>query len=182
MADLSILNFLKRINLLLLIIIFRNCKEEYNFIGDFDSTYPNSFTLNNDNIIIVAKRGLYLFTQNNNEINSILNFITDEEMITTEVDCTKTTFLQLPNDEGGYVLCLIKDKLYIFSQNMEYLHVYNLANEIDGEFYSFDFVKKNNNYIDYIISFVDRNNKYLNIYYYQMNIETEENLRIKVKR
>lgn len=181
MADLSIFNFLKRISLILLIIIFRKCKGEYNFISDFDSNYPNSFTLNNDDIIIVAKRGLFLFTQNNNEINTILNFTTDEEMITTEIDCTKTTFLQLPNDEGGYVLCLIKDILYTFSQNMTYLHAYNLTNEINGDFYSFNFVKKNNSYIDYIISFVDRNYKSLNISYYQMNIETEENLRINVR-
>ena len=64
MTNLSIKNLLKSISFLSMILIFRKCKLEYNKIGTIESKYPNSFTLNNGNILIIAQNGVYLFTQN----------------------------------------------------------------------------------------------------------------------
>ena len=178
MTNLSIINLLKSISFLSMILIFRKCKLEYNKIGTIESKYPNSFTLNNGNILIIAQNGVYLFTKNDEQINTILSFTNDQEMISTIKNSTKTTFLQLSNEEGGYVFCLIKDILYIFSNEMVLLHNFNLTKEINGEFYFLDLIKENNNFFDYIISFVDINSKALKIVYYQMDIETEKNTMI----
>ena len=178
MTNLQVLNLLKKISLLSLIFIFGKCKAEYNKIGTFESKYPNSFTLNNDNILIIAQNGVYLFTQNDEQINTILSFTDEKEMISTEKYCTKTTFLQLSNEEGGYVFCLIKDILHIFSKEMMLLDRFNLTKDINGEFYFLDFIKKNNNYFDYIISFFENDSEFFKIFYYKLNIETEENIKI----
>ena len=48
-------------------------------------------------------------------------------MISTEDECSKTTFVQLPSQDGGNVLCLIKDKLYLFSQNIDLIDKFDLV-------------------------------------------------------
>ena len=154
--------------LFLLIIIVNKTKEEYNKIKSFESAFPTSFNLNNGDILIIAKYGIYLFQQSHYSLKTILNF-TNEEMISTEDECSKTTFVQLPNQNGGNVLCLIKDKLYLFSQNIDLLNKFDLSKEINGNFYSLVHYKKENNYIYYIIAFIQ--DKIFKMFYYRMKID-----------
>ena len=173
---LFIFNLYNIINLVLLIIITHKTKEEYSQIMSFESEYPTSFNLNNGNILIIAQYGIYLFQQSQGSLKTILNF-TSEEMISTEDECSKTTFVQLPDQDGGNVLCLIKDKLYLFSPNIDLINKFDLSNEINGKSYSLVHYKNENNYIYYVIAFIQEET--FKIFYYRMktdlNLENSTN-------
>ena len=177
LKNLYTFNLLKSINLFLLIFTLNQTKEEYSHILTFPSIYPSGFTLNNGNNLIAAQYGLYLYDQSSSQIKTILNFTTGEDMITTEEDCIKTTFTQLLNQDGGYVLCLIKDILYIFSPNIELIDNFNLKEKINGYFYSLIHYKNENDNIDYIIVVTEKinDNYYLHIVYYKMNLKNKTN-------
>ena len=77
--------------LLLFLLLITISKEGLSEIISFDSKYPNSITLNNGNILIVAEDGLFLYDIILTKISIVLNF--------TSGASVHTTFLQLPEDE-----------------------------------------------------------------------------------
>ena len=152
--------------LLLFLLLITISKEGLSEIISFDSKYPNSITLNNGNILIVAEDGLFLYDIILTKISIVLNF--------TSGASVHTTFLQLPEDEGGNIFCLVNNLLYILSSNANNVIYFNLPEEMIDHFCSLNYYKKDNNYIYYSLVFSD-NSKKFNILYYKMNFETEIN-------
>ena len=96
---------------LLISFLVNKAQEQYNEIISFESIYPNSLTLNNGNILIVAQKGIYLYNQSNYNITVIKEFPSDLYISNRNI-ATKTTFLQLPEKDGGYIIIFANDILY----------------------------------------------------------------------
>ena len=158
--------------LLLFLLLLSISKEGLSEIFSFDSKYPNSITLNNGNILIVAESGLFLYDIISTKFNLVLNFTSEE--------CFHTTFLQLSEDEGGNIFCLVKNILYILSSNVNNIIYFNLQEEIIDQFCSLNFYKNEKNYIYYTLVFND-NSKKFNLLYYKMNFESKTNNLIERK-
>ena len=152
--------------LLLFLLFIAISKEGLSEIISFDSKYPNSLTLNNGNILIVTEDGLFLYDIILKKISIVLNI--------TSGASVHTTFLQLPEDEGGNIFCLVNDILYILSSNANNVIYFNLPEEIIDHFCSLNYYKKDNNYIYYSLVFSD-NSKKFNLLYYKMNFEAKIN-------
>ena len=138
--------------LLLFLLFITISKEGLSEIISFDSKYPNSLTLNNGNILIVTEDGLFLYDIILTKISIVLNI--------TSGASVHTTFLQLPEDEGGNIFCLVNDILYILSSNANNVIYFNLPEEIFDHFCSLNYYKKDNNYIYYSLVFNDNSKKF----------------------
>ena len=156
----------KNLFLLLFLLLISISKQGLSEIISFDSKYPNSITLNNGNILIVTENGLFLYDIIDTKISIIFNF--------TTVSCTQSAFLQLSEEEGGNIFCLVNNILYILSSNANNVIYFNLPEELYDHFCSLNFYKKENNYLYYTVVFSD-NSKIFNLLYYKMNIESKIN-------
>ena len=134
--------------------------------------YPYSISLNNNNILIIHKFGITICDHFLSKIiTNVISFPIDEPMI-TEDDLSKITCAS----ENGYIICLINDKIYIFDDIGSLLFQSNnkiIEENEKPEYYSLIPIKKNNEYYDYIIGYIDNN--LLSIIYYQYNIGTNLN-------
>ena len=64
MVKISIILYLFK-SFLLVSFLVNKTQEQYNEILSFESSHPNSLTLNNGNILIVAQKGIFLYNQSN---------------------------------------------------------------------------------------------------------------------
>ena len=167
------------ITLLFFILLFHllfPCNQEVSEILSLESLYPSSLTLNNGNILISGTNGLYIYELTNlNNLRNILNY-DESHQISSEGKFIQTTFLQLPDEDGGYILFLNQGKIFVFYSNAAYKKDFDLSNEISGEYFSLNFYKKENKYIYYTLAYTD--NHIFKLAYYKMNIEEEENINL----
>ena len=149
-------------------------QEQYKEIISFESSYPNSLTLNNGNIIIVAQKGIYLYNQLNYNLTVIKEFPSDL-YISNETIATKTTFLQLPEKDGGYIIIFANDILYGLPPDANSITTFGKTNETDANYYSLSFFKiDENNNIFYIFGYSDLSKKF-RLSYYKLNIGSNSN-------
>jgi len=168
MVKISIIVYLYNFVILLSFLVTKT-QEQYNEIISFESTYPNSLTLNNGNILIVAQKGIYLYNQLNHNITIIKEFPSDL-YISTENIATKTTFLQLPEKDGGYIIIFANDILYGLSPDANSITTFGKTNETDARYYSLSFFKiDQDNNIFYTFGYCDSSGKY-RLSYYKLNI------------
>ena len=173
MAKISIILYLYKFFLLLSFFVNKT-KEQNNEIISFESIYPNSLTLNNGNILIVAQKGIYLYNQLNYNISIIKKFPSDL-YISTEKAATKTTLLQLPEKDGGYIIIFANDILYGLSSDANSITTFGKTNETDASYYSLSFFKiDESNNIFYTFGYSDLTEKF-RLSYYKLNINSNSN-------
>ena len=148
--------------------------EQYKEIISFESSYPNSLTLNNGNILIVAEKGIYLYNQLNYNISVIKEF-PSELYISKETIASKTTFLQIPEKDGGYIIIFANDILYGLSHDANSITTFGKTNETNANYYSLSFFKiDENNNIFYTFGYSDLSKKF-RLSYYKLNIGSNSN-------
>ena len=158
----------------LLSILVNKTQEQYNEIKSFESIYPNSLTLNNGNVLIVAQKGIYLYNQLNYNISVIKEFPSDL-YISNEKSGTKTTFLQLPEKDGGYIIIFANDILYGLPPDASSIITFGKTNETDATYYSLSFFKiDENNNIFYAFGYSDLSQKFC-LSYYKLNMDSNSN-------
>ena len=163
---------------IILIIMINKSQENYNQIIKFNSSFPIAFNLNNENILIISEKGIYIYDQILNYSNIIYNF-TSENMITSSSYASKINFFQLSDEDGGNIFCFARQIIYVFSSNGIYQTSFNIQEEINVDYYSLNFHKKDeNNYIYYTFGYTDKS-KSFHLSYYKMNIEQNINILIK---
>jgi len=159
MVKISIILYLYNIFILVSFLVNKT-QEQYNEIISFESSYPNSLTLNNGNILIVAEKGIYLYNQLNYNITIIKEFPSDL-YISTEKIGTKTTFLQLLEIDEGYIIIFANDILYGLSPDANSIITFGKTNETDARYYSLSFFKiDEDNNIFYTFGYCDSSGKY----------------------
>jgi len=155
-------------------------QENYTQILKFNSSFPIAYNLNNDKIIIISEKGIYIYDQILNYLNIIYNF-TSENMIINSAYASRVNFFQLPDEEGGNIFCLAREIIYVFSSNGIYQTSFNIQEETNVDYYSLNFHKKDeNNYIYYTFGYTDKS-KSFHLSYYKMNIEHNINILINNK-
>ena len=146
------------------IILYLIINEVYSKISYI---YPYAFTLSNDNIFIIHKYGIDLIDSSFSKIIIKVMIFSKEEQIETEEDLSKLTI----NNDKGYILCLIKERIYIFNDdgNFIYKSEYSISNGQNIEYYTLLSILKESESFYYLIGFFDNNN-YLNLFYYKYEI------------
>ena len=173
MVKISIILYLFKLFLLISFLVNKT-QEQYNEIISFESSYPNCLTLNNGNILIVAQKGIYLYNQLNYNINVIKEFPSDL-YISNENTATKTTFLQLPEKDGGYIIIFANDILYGLPPDTNSIITFGKTNETNANYYSLSFFKiDENNNIFYTFGYSDLSKKF-HLSYYKLNILSNSN-------
>jgi len=164
----------------LLSFLVEKTQEQYNEILSFKSSHPDSLTLNNGNILIVAQKGIYLYSQLNYSISVIKEFPSDL-YIYHEKNATKTTFMQLPEKDGGYILIYANDILYGLPPDASSITTFDKTNETSSSYYSLSFFKiDENNNIFYTFGYNDLSQKF-RLSYYKLNIGSNSNILISSK-
>ena len=173
MVKISIFLYIYKFFFLLSFLVTKT-QEQYNEIISFNSSHPNSLTLNNGNILIVAQKGIYLYNQSNYNISVIYEFPSDL-YISNQIACTKTTFLQLPEKDGGYIIIFANDILYGLPPDANSITTFGKTNETNANYYSLSFFKiDENNNIFYTFGYSDLSKKF-RLSYYKLNIDSNSN-------
>lgn len=163
-------------NLLLLIILFLNLYKKIKGEEDneFKSSYPNSLLLSNGKIFIANSKGFFIcdydltkgekyYPYENIEIN--FNSI--------KTVSTQTEIIQFPG-ENGIIICLVKNAIYFFGYDANYLFM-DFLPEMDytDSFFNLIDYQSSGDFFFYIISFIIKKKIY--ILYYKVNAANKEN-------
>ena len=117
----------KRNILLLLLFLLLNCSlaEEINTQMEPTSVlYPSVLSLNNGGLVVVQTDGIHFYNQNKEEEES--KTIKFDFPIKSEKENEKISISQYPENEGGYILILVREKIYIFQSSGNLLKEENL--------------------------------------------------------
>ena len=165
-------NILNRIYFLNYIIVLFSIFEEYSFFKSDD--YPVSITLLNGNIFTIYKEGISIYNSSiSNEIKKIENF-TNEEQNNYPNNLQKLTISRFSENDYGYIICIINEKIYIFNWEGEKIKKIS-CNELKGESYTIVPIKRQEEQLEYMIGFITGNTNITLIFYdYYLNNETNQ--------
>ena len=133
--------------------------------NDISLDYPSSLQLiDNNNYVVVAKDGIHFFDQNFSTelISKKINF----SLLSTKDDNEKVSMAQFSNENGGNILIIVKEMLYILDRKGTLLNTFNITEkDILGNHYGLTPYKKdNNNKLNFIISYINNNNEQSSIF------------------
>ena len=151
----------------LFLILYNKIKGEDD---EFKSSYPNCLILQNRKIFIANSRGIYICDNNltkGEEYYPYENIEVNFNSIKTI--STQTEIVQFPGEEG-IIICLVKNALYFFESDGEYLFM-DFLPELDytNSFFNLIDYKKSGDFYFYIITFIFQKKVY--ILYYKVNEE-----------
>ena len=148
-----------------IIILFYNL--DYAYL-DLSFTYPSAVTLENGNILVVEKYGIYICDSIlENIINNPVNF-TEEDQLKDENEISKVEI----KDKIGYIACFVKFKLYLFSRDGDLKKSINYKLIFGGEepiYFSFIPIFNKNNCYYYVFTYFNSNSA-LTLIYYKMDL------------
>ena len=108
--------------------------DDFNII-QINSLYTRIKQLPSGEYFIILDNGIFIYNKNFSYNNSIYNF-SNSEKINSFDDDKKTTISEFKNNDYFYILCLIKDNLYLFNFNRRTIKKYFLASYLTGSFYN----------------------------------------------
>ena len=153
-------------------ILINLCKNETIF--ETISSYPYIKTLLNGNNVLVDSLGIHFMNSdlsNEYETKKIL-FDTPIESTT---DYSKTVISQFSSVDDGYIMILLKNKIYFFQNDGTSLitNPFDLSEIINSDYYNLIPYKKVGNDLYYIISYTNAGQKKLIIHYFKFNNNLE---------
>ena len=89
-----------------------------------DIDYALKLRLNNGNYLLLTAQGIYMY--NPTFTSKIDVKIFDTRLTNNHNESYPTNMAQFLSEEGGYIICLIKNMTFIVSKNGEYLTEYSL--------------------------------------------------------
>ena len=142
-----------------------------NIIKNEKLLYPSILTLLNQELILVVNNGIHFYDSNleNEDLDKLfpLNITSPEENY-------KTAMAQFSEDNGGYILILVKNIMYIFQHNGTIVFSSDFSNYLNGTYYCITPYKRKNNKLHYVISYSDLVNKIILIYFI-FDLDSKEN-------
>ena len=136
--------------------------------------YPNSIELDNNNILIIFQKGIYIY--NSNLTQRVISYENESDFSLTQDDLD---LINLSKFEDGVIIAIIKTYLYIFNPDGEHICHINLNEDLNGAtYYSLiPFKIEGKNYY-YAITYMESTPKSIKIYYYKMNIIDKQNNKV----
>ena len=104
--------------LFILIISFSSIKCLEKTLRDND--YPYKYRLNNGNYLVIITTGIYLYNPTFTSKIEVKAF--NPRILNTNEDSYPTNIAQFLSEDGGYVICIIKENIYVISKNGKYLN------------------------------------------------------------
>ena len=151
------------LNVFLLLIIFLLLSKIPLIYSDLNFKYLSSITLENKNIFVIEKNGVYICDPDFTKINKTVKlFETEEEKISTLDKLSSVILLK----RTKYIISLINYKVYFFDTNGNYLYnTEKLIEDCTPTSISLVPLSYFMEYTEYILSYFDSNTK-LNLLLY----------------
>ena len=162
------------------LIYFTNQDRE-NIFNEYQTYFPYSLTLLNQNILLVINDGIHFFDSNleNEDITKKINF---NSKIEQENDFQKTSIAQFSSEDGGYIMVLALNKIYFFSSEGNFINNIDLSYYINANYYSLVPYKKENNFLHYIISHSNPEYNFtINYFKFDINSPNDNSLELTKK-
>ena len=110
------------------------------FYDDFNIIQINSFytrikNLPSGDYFVILQNGIFIYNNSFSYNKTIYNFEYSEKINNFDDD-KKTTISEFKNNGYFYILCLIKDNLYLFNFNLTTIKKYFLDSVLTGSFYN----------------------------------------------
>ena len=156
----------------ILLILFKST-----FSGEllFEFIFSKFLELNDDDYLICSEKGIYIYDSELKNQKSYYNFT---EEITDREKFKFVTMSQYSNEDGGEIIVLYENKFYLFNSSGDNIIDSDINIPQQKEKYYTLIPYKNNLEYNFIISFLDQNQK-LNISIYNINF-SEKSINLKV--
>jgi hypothetical protein len=132
---------------------------------------PNTLTLLNKDIIMVAKDGIHFydstFTIENTDKKILLS-----SQISTANDYSKTAMAQFSESDDEYIIIFILNEIYIFDKLYNKLFSENITQYINSDYYYLVPHKNDNNCLYFIISCRNKETKNFTLNYFSYNFDS----------
>ena len=159
--------------LLFLLINLSFSENQDNSMDKSQILYPSVLSLLNKGIVVVQTDGIHFYDSNKVEEES--KQIKFERPITTDKENEKISMSQFPEKEGGFILILVKEKLYLIQSSGYILKEENLPEMTSLENIKIIPYKEEENNLLYIISY-KTNSKQFGFNYYKFDLINKKNL------
>ena len=130
----------------------------------FTFKYSKIFELHNENYLICTEKGIYIY---DSEFKNNLSSYTFTTEVTDKNSFEFVSIAQYPKEDGGQIVVLYKNKIYLFEQSGEIIVDTSINLTQNGEYYTLELYKDENDY-NFIVGYI---NGKIFIGYYRFNIE-----------
>ena len=135
------------------------------YIRYFNHTYPSTFTLASNQLLLAFSDGLYLYDSELSNGMMILNITLDD------VSIENMLVKQFSLTDGGHILVILKNILYVFDSNAQNYIEFNLS--CSNTIQSLILINEGDNYLSY--SIISYKSNYIYIHYYKYNLNANSN-------
>ena len=140
--------------------------------------YPSVLSLNNQGLVAVQSDGIHFYDLDKNEEVTIK--IKFESPILSQEDIYKISMTQFSENDGGFILILVIDKLFLLKESGELIKEIFLPEIKNFENMNIIPYKEKNNNLYYIISF-KKDIKHYSFNYYKYDLPKNNNSLINTK-
>lgn len=126
----------------------------------------NIETLLNEKLAIVTNEGIYFYTSKMNEERKYIF----ENQFPSIKEPHKISIAQFSKDNDKYIIVLVNKTIYFFNKNGNIINFKYLSNFINIKYYSLIPYKKQDNYLYYIITYLQKDKNSFIIHYFIFNI------------
>jgi hypothetical protein len=153
-------------------IIVLILKNQYINSVVISGSFPMTFLMSNGDIFLITREKIQVYDQSLKELKSFHDFSYDQDF----ASLNEAALRNVAQFSDGYIIALIKDTFFIFSEEGEYIHEIILENNknLFIESYSLILYKFDSEYHYYIIAF--GLNSIIRIQYYKLKIHSGNTL------
>ena len=137
---------------------------------------PRAINLSNNKILVIHQDGIDIYDPNFNYLMQNINNFSENEKIDIFEKAAKIQIARFSEDDDGYIISIINDQIYIFDSEGNKMILNGTINKSEkyGNYYEILPIKKENNTLNYMISYIDDSNCF-HFYFYKYDINNEQN-------
>ena len=154
---------------ILIHLIYISCDYQ---IYRINEKFAKVLNISHNEYFIILNNGIYIYDNNFQEKSKIFEF-KGEQIVEDEKDNEKTAISDLKENINYYILCLVKNYLYLYDNNTKNVTQFNLNEKINGYYYNLIPYKLVNNTLEFIIAYISISSYRLNIFHYAFNFSSE---------
>ncbi len=106
-------------------------KTDADTIRDLGGLFPISLTLHNENILLITKDQITFYDSSLTSIIKVYN-LSESEIASDVYETYKTNAYQYSQEDNSYILVSVKDQLYFFDEEGNYINKVNLSLELNS--------------------------------------------------
>ena len=138
-----------------------------------NNKYTQSINLLNGNILIIHGTGIVIYDSSGQNllkyVDNFTNPFTDDSYV------SKISISRFSEKNNGYIISTINNYIYIFNWEGDILYHSEKIIQLSGDYYSLIPITKKNNCYIYMIGFLEKNIKNINLLFFSFNGDNLEN-------